>query len=127
MNTAGIYPVGATGLKLSDSEAALLETLPTLPSRPATHAELHAAIVGLAQRKSYTLELEMVGSGFMAVIGRDLRVVANVRGRDEETFYCQAARSELLRELAEEIARTCGPQIVLPSNGDDGILVVAPS
>lgn len=127
MSTAGIYPLGASGLRLSDSEAALVEALPTATSRPATHTELHAAIVGLAQRNGYTLELEMVGSGFMALIARDLRVVANVRGRDEETFYCQAERSELLRELAQEIARTCGPQIVLPSNGDDGILVVAPS
>jgi hypothetical protein len=126
MNTAGIYPVGASGLRLSDDEAALVATLSS-KSRPATHAELHAAIVGLARHKSYTLELEMVGTGFMAVIARDLRVVANVRGRDEETFYCQAASSDMLRELAQEIARTCGPQIVLPSNGDDGILVVAPS
>jgi hypothetical protein len=27
--------------------------------------------------------------------------------------------------LAEELAKTCGPQIVLPSGGDEGVLVIA--
>jgi hypothetical protein len=128
MSVTGIYPVGGKGLQLSDREVAMLETLPAQAqmSRLATHAELHAAIVALASRMSYTLELEMVGTGFMATVARDLRVVANVRGTGEETFYCQATDPELLRQLAEEIARGCGPQLLLPSNGDDGTLVIAP-
>jgi len=128
MSVTGIYPVNGKGLHLSDREMALLDALPAQAqkSRLATHAELHAAIIALASRKSYTLELEMVGTGFMAVVAHDLRVVANMRGTGEETFYCQAADSDLLRQLAEEIARTCGPQLLLPANGDDGTLVIAP-
>ena len=125
MSVTGIYP--ANRPQLSESEIALLSSLPesAQASRKATHAELHAAIVSLAQRNGYTLELEVVGTGFMAVIARDLRVVANVRGGGEETFYCESQRGDLLRQLAEEIARSCGPQIVLPSNGDEGTLVIA--
>lgn len=125
MSVTGIYP--ANRPQLSDAEIALLAALPesAQKSRKATHAELHAAIVSLAQRNGFTLELEVVGTGFMAVIARDLRVVANVRGGGEETFYCESKRGDLLRQLAEEIARSCGPQIVLPSNGDEGTLVIA--
>jgi len=124
MSVAGIYPVGANGLRLSDDEAARLASAPSTHSRPANHAELHEAIVAMARRNSLPLELEMMGSGFMAVIAGDLRVVANVRGRGEETFYCQGESSDLLRLLAEEIAASCGPQIVLPATGEDGVLVL---
>lgn len=125
MSVTGIYP--ANRPQLSDDEAALLSSLPEAAqaSRKATHAELHEAIVSLAQGNGYTLELEVIGTGFMAVIARDLRVVANVRGGGEETFYCESQRGDLLRQLAEQIARSCGPQIVLPSNGDEGTLVIA--
>jgi len=138
MSVTGIYPATpsesarlhlgpANRPQLSDDEAALLARLPAAAqqSRKATHAELHAAIVSLAQSNGFTLELEVVGTGFMAVVARDLRIVANVRGGGEETFYCESQRGDLLRQLAEEIARCCGPQIVLPSNGDEGTLVIA--
>jgi hypothetical protein len=141
MSVTGIYPaslsqagslhsgsVNGNGPQLSDHEAALLAALPekAQKSRLATHAELHAAVIALASRKSYTLELQMVGNGFSALVAHDLRVVANVRGTGEETFYCQASDADLLRQLAEEIARTCGPQLLLPANGEDGTLVIAP-
>jgi len=127
MSTTGIYPTSGNGLQLSDRESALLDSLPedARQSRPATHADLQTAIVALAERNEYTLDIDIVGTGFTAVIARDLRVVANKRGTGEETFYCQATSDDLLRMLAEEIARSCGPQIVLPSGGDEGVLVIA--
>jgi hypothetical protein len=130
MGIAGIYPVGDRGPQLSDREAALLASLPDLArrSRPATHAELHAAVVALAHGRGYSLELELAGTGFVATIAGELRVVASVRGGGSETFYCQTSNQTLLRELAEQIARTCGPQLLLPAGGDsDGTLVVARS
>lgn len=125
--SVGIYPIGSNGPQLSDREAALLESLPDTAkhSRSVTHAELSSAVVAVAQRSDVALDIDVTETGFTAVLGRDLRVVASKRGTGEETFYCQATREDLLRMLAEEIARTCGPQIVLPSGGDEGILVVA--
>lgn len=126
MSTAGIYPI-SNGPQLSEREVALLDALPETAkqSRPATHADLHHAIVAVAERNDYALDIDVVGTGFTATVARDLKVVANKRGTGEETFYCQASNDDLLRLLAEEIARTCGPQIVLPSGGDEGVLVVA--
>jgi hypothetical protein len=130
MSVAGIYPASpsASGSipQLSDLEAAQLESLPETArmSRPATHAELHAAVVAMAERHNYSLELEVVGTGFTAVVANNLRVVANVRGTGDETFYCQYDDESLSRQLAQELARRCGPQIVLPSTGEDGVLVL---
>ena len=136
MSVAGIYPASPTASgsmpQLSDREAAQLESLPETArtSRPATHAELHAAVVAMAERYNYSLELEVVGTGFTAVIAKSLRVVANVRGTGDETFYCQSDDQTHARQLAQELARRCGPQIVLPSTSDapdsdnDGVLVL---
>lgn len=120
-------PVGSTGPQLSEHETHLLSSLPETAqqSRPASHAELSAAVVAVAKAHDLALDLDATDTGFTAVIARDLRVVANKRGSGEETFYCQATNEDLLRMLAEEIARTCGPQIVLPSGGDEGMLVIA--
>jgi len=119
MSVAGIYPASramspsTSGSipQLSEREAELLEQLPETArtSRPVTHAELHAAVVAMAERHNYSLELE---------------VVANVRGTGDETFYCQYDDESLSRQLAQELARRCGPQIVLPSTGEDGVLVL---
>lgn len=127
MTTSGIYPINGNGPQLSDREVALLDALPETAkqSRPATHADLHVAIVELAKRNDYALDLDVLDTGFTAVIAQDLRVVANKRGTGEETFYCQATNDDLLRMLAEEIAKACGPQLVLPSGGDEGVLVIA--
>jgi hypothetical protein len=127
MSTCGIYPINGNGPQLSDREAALLETLDdsAKASRGASHADLSIAVTSLAKRHDYDLDLEVTETGFTAVVARDLRVVANKRGTGEETFYCQASNDDLLRMLAEEIARQCGPQILLPSSGDDGVLVIA--
>lgn len=136
---AGIYPARpsksaslhsgsiANGPQLSEHEAALLDALPETAkqSRPATHADLQIAIGELAKRKNYSLDVDMLETGFTAVIADDLRVVANKRGSGEETFYCQATNDDLLRMLAEEIARVCGPQLVLPSGADEAVLVIA--
>lgn len=136
---AGIYPARpnksgslhsgsiANGPQLSDREMALLDELPETAktSRPATHRDLEMAVVALAQRQNSAFDIDVTDTGFTAVIARDLKVVANKRGTGEETFYCQATNDDLLRMLAEEIARTCGPQIVLPSGGDEGVLVIA--
>jgi len=130
MSVAGIYPASPSASGsiplLSDREAELLETLPETAriSRPATHAELHAAVVAMAERHNYSLELEVAGTGFTAVVANKLRVVANVRGTGDETFYCQYDDESLSRQLAQELARRCGPQIVLPSTGEDGMLVL---
>jgi hypothetical protein len=134
MSVAGIYPVNramvasysGTIPQLTDREAAQLDELPEMAraSRPASHAELHAAVVAMAERHNYSLELEMVGTGFTAVVANKLRVVANVRGTGDETFYCQYDDESLSRQLAQELARRCGPQIVLPSTGEDGVLVL---
>ncbi|HTL35559.1 MAG TPA: hypothetical protein VL326_20665 [Kofleriaceae bacterium] len=134
MSVAGIYPASramspsTSGSipQLSEREAELLEQLPETArtSRPVTHAELHAAVVAMAERHNYSLELEVVGTGFTAVIAHKLRVVANVRGTGDETFYCQYDDESLSRQLAQELARRCGPQIVLPSTGEDGVLVL---
>ena len=134
MSVAGIYPASraispsTSGSipQLSDDEAALIESLPETArmSRPATHAELHAAVIAMAERHNYSLELEVVGTGFTAVIAHKLRVVANVRGTGDETFYCQYDDETLSRQLAQELARRCGPQIVLPSTGEDGVLIL---
>lgn len=145
MSVAGIYPASPTASgsmpQLSDYEAEQLQSLPETArmARPATHAELHAAVVALAERHNYSLELEVVGTGFTAVVtrragarpatgddtgARKLRVVANVRGTGDETFYCQYDDEALSRQLAQELARRCGPQIVLPSTGEDGVLVL---
>jgi hypothetical protein len=123
---AGIYSV-AHGPQLSDAEAATLESLPETAkqSRPATHRDLELAIVAVAQRHGFAFDLQVTDTGFTAVVEHDLRVVANKRGSGEETFYCQATNADLLRMLAEELARACGPQIVLPSGGDEGVLVIA--
>lgn len=123
---AGIYSI-ANGPQLSEHEATLLASLPDTAkqSRPATHDDLRGAIGRLAERNAYDLDLDVVETGFTAIIGGDLRVVANKRGSGEETFYCQATNEDLLRMLAEEIARVCGPQLVLPSGGDEGVLVIA--
>ncbi|HUS31014.1 MAG TPA: hypothetical protein VMZ53_21035 [Kofleriaceae bacterium] len=125
MSVAGIYPVNG-GPALSDREASMLAELPETArtSRPASHAELHAAVVAMAERHNYSLELEVVGTGFTAVVANKLRVVANVRGTGDETFYCQYDDESLSRQLAQELARRCGPQIVLPSTGEDGVLVL---
>ncbi len=127
MSTCGIYPINGSGPQLSDREAALLETLDdnAKASRQASHAELSVAVTAIAKRHDLDLDLEVTDTGFTAVVARDLRVVANKRGTGEETFYCQASNDDLLRMLAEEIARQCGPQILLPSTGDDGVLVIA--
>ena len=127
MSISGIYPIGSNGPQLSEYETHLLASLPETAkqSRPATHAELSAAVVAVAKRNDLALDLDATETGFTAVIAHDLRVVANKRGSGEETFYCQATNDDLLRMLAEEIARTCGPQIVLPSGGDEGMLVIA--
>lgn len=136
---AGIYPARsskstslhsgsiANGPQLSERETALLDALPesAKQSRPATHADLEKAVVALAQRKSAALDIDVTDTGFTAVIARDLKVVANKRGSGEETFYCQATDDDLLRMLAEEIARTCGPQLVVPSGADEAVLVIA--
>jgi hypothetical protein len=127
---SGIYPVGARGPQLSDQEAALLATLPASArsSRLATHVELKKAIVAMAERHDYTLQLDITEFGFTAVIAKALRVVAHTRGSGDETFYCQGESEELLRQLGEEIARECGPQLVLPVGGEsEGVLVVARS
>ena len=127
---SGIYPVGHKGPQLSDHEAAILATLPAQArsSRLATHAELRQALVALSERSDYDLKLEVTEFGFTAMVARQLRVVAHVRGNGEETFYCQGENAELLRQLGEEIARVCGPQLLLPVSGDsDGVLVVARS
>lgn len=123
---AGIYSV-ANGPQLSDDEMALLDSLPETAkqSRPATHRDLERAIVAVAQRSGFALDVDVTETGFTASVKGDLRVVANKRGSGEETFYCQATNDDLLRMLAEELARTCGPQIVLPSGADDGVLVIA--
>ena len=127
MAVAGIYPVGERGPQLSETESALLASLPdqARTSRPATHAELRTAIMQMAERQDYTLVIEMTDTGFVAVVEGTLRVIANQRGSGEETFYCQGESDALLRQLAEEIARACGPQLLLPVDGDDGVLVVA--
>ena len=127
---SGIYPVGHNGPQLSDHELAVLATLPAQArtSRLATHAELRAALVAMAERGDHELKLEVTEFGFTAVVARALRVVAHVRGSGEETFYCQGENAELLRQLGEEIARVCGPQLLLPVSGDsEGVLVVARS
>lgn len=127
MSITGIYPVNHNGPQLSEHEAHLLASLPETAkqSRLASHAELTAAVVAVAKANDLALDLDATETGFTAVIAQDLRVVANKRGSGEETFYCQATNDDLLRMLAEEIARTCGPQIVLPSGGDEGMLVIA--
>ena len=126
---SGIYPVGDKGPQLSDAESALLASLPeqAQTSRGASHAELRAAILAMAERNDHELTLEITSTGFTAVIGGELRVIANQRGTGEETFYCQGESAALLRLLAEEVARVCGPQLLLPVDGDDGVLVVARS
>ena len=123
---AGIYSI-ANGPQLSDREMALLDELPETAkqSRPATHRDLEKAVLAVAQRQSAALDIDVTETGFTAVVARDLKVVANKRGTGEETFYCQATNEDLLRMLAEELARSCGPQIVLPSGGDEGVLVIA--
>jgi hypothetical protein len=134
---SGIYPATPHGTdlrdkvpQLSDRESAILATLPAQArvSRLATHAELRAALVAMAERHDYSMMLEVTEFGFTATVAKELRVVAHVRGTGEETFYCQVEDDALLRELAEEIARTCGPQLMLPVSGEsDGVLVVARS
>jgi hypothetical protein len=125
---SGIYPVGDKGPQLSDREMAMLDALPVQArtSRLATHAELRNALMAMAERHDHDLLLEATEFGFTATVARELRVVAHTRGNGEETFYCQVEGDTLLRELGEEIARTCGPQLLLPVSGDsDGVLVVA--
>ena len=125
---SGIYPIGEKGPQLSDREVAMLDALPAQArtSRLATHAELRAAIMAMAERHDYSLMLEATDFGFTAVVAGELRVVAHERGSGEQTFYCQVEGDQLLRELGEEIARKCGPQLLLPVGGDsDGTLVVA--
>jgi hypothetical protein len=127
---SGIYPISDKGPQLSDYEASILATLPAQArtSRLATHAELRAALVAMAERHDYAMMLEVTDFGFTATVAKELRVVAHVRGTGEETFYCQVEDDALLRELGEEIARTCGPQLLLPVGGEsDGVLVVARS
>ena len=128
MAVAGIYPASGNGPQLSDREAALLAELPdqARASKLATHAELRTALIAMAERHDYDLKIEISELGFDAVVASALRVVANKRGTGEETFYCQGESAELLRQLAEEIARVCGPQLLLPVDSDeDGVLVVA--
>jgi hypothetical protein len=127
MSISGIYPIGSNGPALSEYESALLDALPAAAkqSRHATHRDLEKAVVALAQRQAVALDIDVTETGFTATVAHDLKVVANKRGTGEETFYCQASSDDLLRMLAEEIARTCGPQIVLPSGGDEGVLVIA--
>jgi hypothetical protein len=127
MSTSGIYPINGNGPQLSDREAALLDSLPDTArqSRQASHADLSVAVVAIAKRNDLALDLDATDTGFTAVLASDLRVVANKRGTGEETFYCQASNEDLLTMLAEELARMCGPQIVLPSGGDEGVLVIA--
>jgi hypothetical protein len=127
MSITGIYPIGSNGPQLSDQESALLAALPAeqQQSRAATHADLEKAVVALAQRKDAALDIDVTDTGFTAVIAHDLKVVANKRGTGEETFYCQATNEDLLRLLAEELARTCGPQLVVPSGADEAVLVIA--
>ncbi|HEY5949942.1 MAG TPA: hypothetical protein VIV40_30820, partial [Kofleriaceae bacterium] len=123
-------PISERGPLLSDHEAALLATLSqeARSSRLATHAELRAALLAMAERHDYALMLEITDFGFTATVAKQLRVVAHTRGTGEETFYCQVEDDALLRELGEEIARVCGPQLLLPVSGDsDGVLVVARS
>jgi hypothetical protein len=123
-------PVGDRGPLLSDTEVAMLASLPdqARQSRLATHAELRAALIAMAERHDYDLKLEIAEFGFIAVVAKSLRVVAHVRGTGEETFYCQVQNEVLLRQLGEEIASVCGPQLLLPVSGDsDGVLVVAHS
>lgn len=123
-------PIGDKGPQLSDHEAAILATLPVQAraSRLATHAELRAAIIAMAERHDHSLMLEVTDFGFTATIAKQLRVVAHVRGSGDETFYCQVEDAELLRQLGEEIARACGPQLLLPVGGEsEGVLVVARS
>jgi hypothetical protein len=127
---SGIYPITDKGPQLSDHEAAILATLPAQArtSRLASHAELRAALIAMAERHDYSMMLEVTDFGFTATVANQLRVVAHVRGSGEETFYCQGEDAALLRELGEEIARTCGPQLLLPVSGEsDGVLVVARS
>jgi hypothetical protein len=127
---SGIYPIGDKGPQLSDRESALLATLPAQQrtSRLASHAELRDALVAMAERHDYSMLLEVTEFGFTATVAKDLRVVAHTRGSGDETFYCQVEDDALLRELGEEIARTCGPQLLLPVGGEsDGVLVVARS
>jgi hypothetical protein len=123
---AGIYSI-ANGPQLSDREVALLEQLPETAkqSRPATHRDLEKAVLAVAVRQSAALDIDVTETGFTAVVARDLKVVANKRGTGEETFYCQATNEDLLRMLAEELARTCGPQLVVPSGADEAVLVIA--
>ena len=83
MTTSGIYPacasksrplhsgpISGNGPQLSDREVALLDALPETAkqSRPATHADLHGAIVELAKRNDYALDLDVLDTGFTAVI-----------------------------------------------------------
>ena len=127
---SGIYPINDKGPNLSDHEAAILATLPAQArtSRLATHAELRAALVAMAERHDYALVIEVTDFGFTATVAKQLRVVAHVRGTGDETFYCQGDNEELLRQLGVEIARVCGPQLVLPVGGEtEGVLVVARS
>jgi hypothetical protein len=126
---SGIYPINEKGPHLSDREAAILATLPAQAraSRFATHAELRAALVAMAERHDHELTLEVTDFGFTATVAKALRVVAHVRGSGDETFYCQGESDDLLRELGEEIARVCGPQLLLPVGGEsEGVLVVDP-
>src|SRR5262245_17710756 len=125
---SGIYPIGGRGPQLSDREAALLETLPVQEraSRLASHKDVKAALVAMAERHDYPMRLEVTEFGFTANVAKQLRVVAHTRGTGEQTFYCQGDNDDLLRQLGEEIARVCGPQLLLPVSGDsDGVLVVA--
>ena len=123
---AGIYSI-ANGPQLSDKEAALLDSLPETAkaSRPATHADLKRAIVAVAEATGGELDVDMTETGFTASVKGDLKVVANKRGSGEETFYCQATSDDLLRMLAQELARSCGPQLVVPAAADEAVLVIA--
>jgi len=125
---AGIYSI-ANGPQLSDKEVAVLDALPETAkaSRPATHADLRRAIANVAERNAFELDVDLTETGFTAVVDRDLKVVADVRGTGEETFYCQASSDDLLRMLAEELARACGPQLLVPAAADEAVLVIAPN
>lgn len=122
---AGIYSI-SNGPQLSEREAALLDSLPETAkaSRPATHADLHRALVAVAERHAYMLDVDVTDTGFTAVVDGELKVIANKRGSGEETFYCQASGDDLLRMLAQELAKACGPQLVLPSGADEALLVL---